>query len=521
MYTVEMFLESLRTMGVPWYKVLSGRSVLGTNVVENISVNEHPIENFVRKNEVVLSIATGCENEDTFLSFINDLYKVGASALVLSRPENEITLPKNVSEFLSENPFPVILVPWHYRYVDIVKSVFEKVHKDAIEELRQYEGIQRNLLDAYLANKSLDFAAKLLAEQFHSRIIIFSALGAVKGTSSHFSHFADGDLRKLFEDSEFTIEIKANDRLYGKIFLQPLSQSNIYKEALFLHYLLLPLTLWFDREWLVYITKQRARDDFIWNLTKTGLDKYEEVCKEGEKYGFSLHGAYTCVVGSIALINSPNIHQTEVWLASNIDSVKEEILQVARIHNWEALLTYQQGEIVLFLQPLSEENKTVDGFLDLLERAMLAVFPQILFAWGIGELGDNPTDFCKCFQTAKLAKEFCKSSSQKNTRYAFKNTFIYNLTSILISNSDLYTHAEKILSPLYESDVTTGSELIRTLKAYLQYKTISEAARQLHLHRHSLLYRLNKIEELTGLSLKSAENLFVYEVCIRMFENNL
>ncbi|MFR1366047.1 helix-turn-helix domain-containing protein, partial [Lentihominibacter sp.] len=35
-------------------------------------------------------------------------------------------------------------------------------------------------------------------------------------------------------------------------------------------------------------------------------------------------------------------------------------------------------------------------------------------------------------------------------------------------------------------------------------------------HRQSLLYQLDKIEDLTGLSLKNSDELFLLEVCVRL-----
>jgi purine catabolism regulator len=53
---------------------------------------------------------------------------------------------------------------------------------------------------------------------------------------------------------------------------------------------------------------------------------------------------------------------------------------------------------------------------------------------------------------------------------------------------------------------------MQTLMVYLATNyNASQTAKQLHLNRHSLLYRLRKIEHLTGLSLSDHEDLFVLE----------
>jgi DNA-binding PucR family transcriptional regulator len=60
-----------------------------------------------------------------------------------------------------------------------------------------------------------------------------------------------------------------------------------------------------------------------------------------------------------------------------------------------------------------------------------------------------------------------------------------------------------LISPLKEHDRERGSDLVRTLETYFAAGTnASEAADRLFLHRNSMLYRLERIQALTGLDLK-------------------
>ena len=60
-----------------------------------------------------------------------------------------------------------------------------------------------------------------------------------------------------------------------------------------------------------------------------------------------------------------------------------------------------------------------------------------------------------------------------------------------------------LISPLQEHDRARGSDLVRTLKTYFVTGTnASEAADRLFLHRNSMIYRLERIQNLTGLDLK-------------------
>ena len=62
---------------------------------------------------------------------------------------------------------------------------------------------------------------------------------------------------------------------------------------------------------------------------------------------------------------------------------------------------------------------------------------------------------------------------------------------------------EELVRPLVEHDRQRRSDLVRTLRAYFAAgANASEAADRMFLHRNSMLYRLARIQGLTGLDLK-------------------
>ncbi len=61
-----------------------------------------------------------------------------------------------------------------------------------------------------------------------------------------------------------------------------------------------------------------------------------------------------------------------------------------------------------------------------------------------------------------------------------------------------------LIEPLQEHDRTRRSDLVLTLKTYFAAGgNASEAADRLFLHRNSMLYRLERIQKLTGLDLRN------------------
>ncbi|SDS22941.1 purine catabolism regulatory protein [Halopseudomonas litoralis] len=81
----------------------------------------------------------------------------------------------------------------------------------------------------------------------------------------------------------------------------------------------------------------------------------------------------------------------------------------------------------------------------------------------------------------------------------------------LPNNLDEATHTfRRILGPLEEHDKAQGSSLLHSLKVFLeQNRSWVAAARQLHIHKTTLVYRIRKIESLTNRSLDKTEDVAI------------
>jgi len=72
----------------------------------------------------------------------------------------------------------------------------------------------------------------------------------------------------------------------------------------------------------------------------------------------------------------------------------------------------------------------------------------------------------------------------------------------LARSPDLAPFGE-LVKPLVEQDLARRSDLVRTLRVFFAAGgNASEAADRMFLHRNSMLYRLERIQRLTGLDLK-------------------
>ena len=92
----------------------------------------------------------------------------------------------------------------------------------------------------------------------------------------------------------------------------------------------------------------------------------------------------------------------------------------------------------------------------------------------------------------------------------------FQLLLALQDDDALRLFCDSILAPIEDGEGAYGGELMRSLEAFIECNGQWErAARQLYCHRHTLRYRIRRVEELTGRSLDSARDRIDFWLALR------
>ncbi len=126
----------------------------------------------------------------------------------------------------------------------------------------------------------------------------------------------------------------------------------------------------------------------------------------------------------------------------------------------------------------------------------------------------SPPEACRSLREAKYALQVCRLEGW--TQAGFEDLGTYRLLLSMSDPDALRAFADAMLAPLDEYDQEHGGELITSLQAFLHHNARWEtAAAQLYVHRHTLRYRMRKLEELTGRDLSSALDRMEFWLALR------
>lgn len=114
------------------------------------------------------------------------------------------------------------------------------------------------------------------------------------------------------------------------------------------------------------------------------------------------------------------------------------------------------------------------------------------------------------------ADDGANGAPARTTVATYRDLGSFQLLLSLQDDDALKLFCDSILAPIEESEGAYGGELMRSLEAFIEENGQWErAARRLYCHRHTLRYRIRRVEELTGRSMSSARDRIEFWLALR------
>jgi PucR family transcriptional regulator, purine catabolism regulatory protein len=126
----------------------------------------------------------------------------------------------------------------------------------------------------------------------------------------------------------------------------------------------------------------------------------------------------------------------------------------------------------------------------------------------------------RSFHEARCALEAAALANGHSPPVAsYRDLGAFQLLLSLQDDEALRLYCDSVLGPLEDGSGEYGDELIRSLEAYIEQNGQWEkAARELYCHRHTLRYRIRRVEQLTGRDLSSARDRIEFWLALRARE---
>ncbi len=543
-------------------KVISGKGEEATVDVQWISVIELPVENFVRKNEVVLTTAIGCKsNPELFIDFVHDVIKSEAAGLMVALGRFLFDIPQQAIELANKHDFMIITIPWEVRFANIVETVMKELSNQSNKDREYSEKIQQELLYFILAERKLKEILHYIEKHVEAPVFLTDQNGNLKESHQYTEIFLNKwkqdvvkgilpkkqvtkqnhdpliqKFEKISKEGQLLLQIpilKVSGEPQGYIYVDipkacSVESFLISRRVHVLEHAATSIALWLSRENAIEETELRLRSDFVAELARGYISKYEQAVSRSQILGYQLQLPYVCILcfpeGLDILYDKKRQkehYSQEQWKNSMFRYIEEELFFAGKTLERQLMITREGDKLIIYLEIQHQtEHEYATDFLDHVDRRMRHLIPEISITWGIGRRIATFKHYHESYQQANRSLKIGRSKGTRRTWY--EQTKLDRVLLQLLEKEEMREIVLETIEPLVHYDEERQMDLIGTFIAFNQFRgNVSQTARSLNLHRQSLLYRLRKIEALTRLSLNNPEHLFLLDLSIKAWKLGL
>ncbi len=253
------------------------------------------------------------------------------------------------------------------------------------------------------------------------------------------------------------------------------------------------LALELAKEQAVQAAEERLRGDFVQAVLAGMPADGEALLRRGQELGYELrrpHIAMLCSVG-----------EGGAAVAAQAAGLLVEALTAMKL----AAPTMRRDDGALCYLPLVEHNPRPREIAEQLRARIVADLPGAIVSLGreAPTVAAWPRSLREAEQALLLGRQLLDSGRVLD----FSDLGVYRLLALLRESPELWEFYRATLAPLADYDRTQDAELLKTIEAFFaNLGNLTRTAEALHVHRNTLLYRLGRIAEISGLDLDNAED---------------
>jgi len=260
--------------------------------------------------------------------------------------------------------------------------------------------------------------------------------------------------------------------------------------------------------------ERRLRGDLVEELLDPGLTREESarLAAQAERLGHRVSD-HTWVV-----VVEPDDETASVALEAQSlqDRFHATITDLASRRFPGALVVTRPAALVLLLPGEGVDLKVLEAFGKLTLDTVHRLVPRGSFSLGIGNVTQEVHELPRAHDEARQSLRLARRGGSTRQVTSYRNLGAFRLLLEVQNPLALSRFVDETLGPLLRYQEGRRTPLIETLEALSAHHwNRRAAARALHLHVNSLSYRVQRVEELLGVSVEDAETRVGISIALR------
>ncbi|MBD0383963.1 PucR family transcriptional regulator [Paenibacillus sedimenti] len=522
--------------------VFNGASLVAGNQgiereVNTVNMMDAPdIIHFLKKNELLVTTAFHFKDDlHSLLHLIKEMEKQDCSGLGIKTKRFLDQIPDEAVSLANELQLPLLELPIQTSLGDIVNKSLSHILDIRTNELHNAMQTHQQFTNHIMSGQGINKILESLSSLIHLPVVllnhhlrpavnnfnqpsIFEHLETLI-TSGHHLHFSKTTIStfSLLNETRDTITLFPvySHKQYSYLCILgfiPLSDRSTF---LTVEQATNVIAFELMKENALKQNRRRIENEFFTNFINGSFSTNEEIISRGKEFGLLNEQRYVCAVGKLD-ITEKNIsfmqYQSEQELI--YDKIESELqLFHQKIHLFTTDHSY-----ILLMQLKGGWKDIEQPFFSLLEtlQTKIAIHCQEELSFGISNYAQQLIHIPISYKEATDALYYGNMSGKKKFIEIYQPKEVPEILRMVP-----YEHLIKFYSDTFQAFANDPNKdhqiLLQTLSVYLEtHCHLAETAKRLYVHRNTVIYRLEKCEEIIGRSLKEADETLRLRLAFRI-----
>jgi len=508
-------------------RLLAGAAGLTNQVSRTNVVEAGDLSAWAESGDVLLSSGYAFRNNlESLLDQIPELHKMGVAALCLKPGRSGQQLPDSVVTQAETLGFPLLELPMAAVFANIVQESMEEILAKKVLSFREIQDTTEALLNDMWRSDRPENALQVVENAFHNPVLIFDNENNLIITPKTREFLANDTQEELIRQlyhrrPQDSFTLRSNDRTITAHFLDVGSNDGIYIilleyyaplrhiDKIILRQIGHSLVLEMKNALAVQKIRRKYKRQFVEDLLCGRLDgDAVNICVTAQTDGYCLNmnARYRVIVLNLNLAN-----RNSAFTEQDVSIIRHIIRNLAT----DILFNVQQRKLILIM----EDDRDWSAML----QNLFLLSQKLNYVMDKGEMAFCISDPCALeeisagYQQALKISDISQHCGIREQVITCDKLGVLYLLSMLPKSDAVTRYKSQFLSPLKEYDAKHNSNLLETLRIYLETNCNKQlTAGLMHTHYNTVVYRIARAEALLNLDLNDAETQFQLRIAFKL-----
>ncbi|HVB78280.1 MAG TPA: GAF domain-containing protein [Candidatus Nitrosotalea sp.] len=261
--------------------------------------------------------------------------------------------------------------------------------------------------------------------------------------------------------------------------------------------------------------ERRLRGDLVEELLAGGLDaeESERLARQAERLGHRLPSR------AWAMVLEPDnaASESEMTARGRQDRLDAALSELVRRRIPGALtLVRSTSAVILAPEEAAPDLALAEKLAEQVQRAAAVQLAPATVSVGVGNLATTVAELARSHLEARQSLRLSRRAGSRSQVVSYRSLGAFRLLLEVQSPDALRRFVREVLGTLFKYAEARETPLLETLEALVGARWVRRAAaRQLNIHINSMTYRIERIENLTGLKLDDPETRVAVAIALR------